>query len=333
MFRSLGLRHQLPRILIVPIISSAACPRASRWVNLMSLRILAAAVLMLAMAGAARNAGAADAARSTHAPIIVFLTDYGTLDDAVAICKGVMLGIAPDVRIVDLTHQVTPYSISEGGRLLSRAALYFPAGTIFVGVVDPGVGTHRRAIIAKSGRGQYFVVPDNGLLTVIEERDGIKAAREITNPAWQLPGAPSSTFHGRDIFSPAAAHLARAEDFNGVGPPVAHLIRLELKPAAIAAEGIKGRVVALDGPFGNLITNVSAELFRGLGYKEGDKVRLKIGGLDLIAPYVATFGDVPVGQPLLFIDSSNLVSVAINQGNFAQAHRITPPVELTLSHK
>jgi len=321
------------RILIVPSFPCAARLFASRWLNLMYPKILTVAVLMLGISAVAHDARAANAARTSHAPLIVFLTDYGTLDDAVAICKGVMLGIAPDVRIVDLTHQVTPYSISEGGRFLSRAALYFPAGTIFVGVVDPGVGTQRRAIIAKSGRGQYFVVPDNGLLTVIEERDGIEAAREITNSAWQLPGAPSSTFHGRDIFSPAAAHLARGEDFNTVGPPVARLVRLQLKAAAIGADGINGRVVSLDGPFGNLITNVGVELFRELGYKERDKVRLKIGGLDLVAPYVATFGNVPVGQPLVFIDSSNLLSVAINQGNFAQIYRITPPVELIVSRK
>jgi S-adenosylmethionine hydrolase len=123
------------------------------------------------------------AAEPARAPIIVFMTDYGTLDDAVAICKGVMLSISPDARIIDLTHQVTAYSIADGARYLARTALYYPAKTIFVGVVDPGVGTKRRPIIAKTKRGQYFVVPDNGLLTLIQDRDGIESTREITNPA------------------------------------------------------------------------------------------------------------------------------------------------------
>src|SRR4029079_16441798 len=118
--------------------------------------------------------------------------------------KGVMLSIEPAARIIDLTHQVSPYSVADGARFLARTALYFPSGTIFVGVVDPGVGTQRHPIIAKSKRGQYFVGPDNGLLTPIEDRYGIESGREITNTAWMLPGPHSATSHGRDIFSPAA---------------------------------------------------------------------------------------------------------------------------------
>ena len=317
----------------MPSVPSAAGAFTNRMPTPITAKSLLLAIIVLAVVGVPRIGRAADTVHAAPAPIIVFLTDFGTLDDAVAICKGVMLSIAPDARIVDLTHQVTPYSIAEGERFLSRAALYFPVGTIFVGVVDPGVGTQRRAIIAKSGRGQYFVVPDNGLLTVIEDRDGIEGAREITNPVWQLPGAVSSTFHGRDIFAPAAAHLARGDDWNSAGPKMARLVRLESKPAAIAADGIRGRVVALDGPFGNLITNVSGELFHELGYRVGAKVHIKIGSAEFTVPYVSTFGNVAVGQPLLYIDSSGLVSVAINQGNFAKVHQITPPVELTVSRR
>lgn len=324
---------KLPRGSIVLSVPSAASALANRMLKSVAGQSLLLALIVLAMAGLPRMARAADAGHDARTPIIVFLTDYGTLDDAVAVCKGVMLSIAPDARIVDLTHQVTPYSIAEGERFLSRAALYFPVGTIFIGVVDPGVGTQRRAIIAKSGRGQYFVVPDNGLLTAIEERDGIEAARAITNPAWQLPGVASSTFHGRDIFAPAAAHLARGDDWNSVGPKVARLVRLESKPAALAADGIRGRVVALDGPFGNLVTNVSGELFHELGFREGEKVHIKIGGAEFTVPYVSTFGKVAVGQPLLYIDSSGLVSVAINQGSFAKVHQISPPVELVVSRR
>jgi hypothetical protein len=310
-------------------ITAACC--ANRPTSALKYGIVALFVLNLVAMPRLDRAG--EPGRAQHAPIIVFMTDYGTFDDAVAICKGVMLSIAPDARIVDLTHHVAPYSIADGARFLSRAALYFPTGTIFVGVVDPGVGTQRRAVIAKSKRGQYFVVPDNGLLTFIEDRDGIASAREITNPVWRWPGPVSGTFHGRDIFAPAGAHLARGDDWTGVGPEVPHLVRLALKPAVIAADGINGRVVALDGPFGNLITNVKAELFQKRGYRLGDPVLINIGRLKLTAPYVTTFGDVPIGQPLLYIDSSGLVGLAINQGSFAKVHDVTPPIEIFVSRK
>ena len=276
---------------------------------------------------------AAESIRDTRAPIIVFMTDYGTLDDAVAICKGVMLSIAPESRIIDLTHQVKAYSILDGARYLARSALYYPANTIFIGVVDPGVGTKRRPIIAKSKRGQYFVVPDNGLLTLIQDRDGIESAREITNPAWMLPTPHSATFHGRDIFAPAAGHLARGEDWTSVGSPVPSPVRLEVSAASVDASGIAGHVVALDGQFGNLITDIKADRFRELGYRLGEPVSIKVGDKALSVRYVSTFGDVPVGQPLLFIDSSDLVSVAINQGNFAHAHGVVPPVPLSLAKR
>ena len=145
-------------------------------------------------------------AAPTPKPLIVFMTDFGTVDDAVAICKGVIKTLAPDAEIIDLTHQVTPYSISEGARLLSRTSQYYPSGTIFLTVVDPGVGTSRRSIIVRTKRSQYFVLPDNGLITLVVDRDGIEGIREITNPKWSLAGSSSSTFHGRDIYSPAAAH-------------------------------------------------------------------------------------------------------------------------------
>ena len=140
---------------------------------------------------------------------IVFMTDFGTANDAVAICKAVILGISPDARIMDITHQVTPFSIEEASRFLAGVTPYYLSGTVFLVVVDPGVGTSRKAVIVKSKKGQYFVLPDNGLITPVTDRDGLDGAHEITNPAWMIGDKISSTFHGRDIFSPAAAHLAR----------------------------------------------------------------------------------------------------------------------------
>src|SRR5246500_5875762 len=203
-----------------------------------------------------------------YPPTIVFMTDFGTVDDSVPICKGVMYSIMPDVRIVDLTHQVTPFSILDGARFLFGATPYYPAGTVFVVVIDPGVGSSRKAVIVKSKRGQYFVLPDNGLMTLVQDRDGLEAAREITNRDWMIGAALSSTFHGPDIFSPVGAHVAHGEDWTGVGPEldVNKLVRLSLTSAKLDDSGLQGDVIATDGPFGNLVTNISGEMFLRLGY-------------------------------------------------------------------
>jgi len=145
-------------------------------------------------------------------PTVVFMTDFGVLDDSVALCKGVMYGITPNLRIVDLTHQVDTFSIRDGARFLFGATPYFPAGTVFVVVVDPGVGSSRKAVVVKSKRGQYFVLPDNGLMTMVEERDGVESIRDISNSDWMIGAKISSTFHGRDIISPVGAHIARGDD-------------------------------------------------------------------------------------------------------------------------
>ena len=266
-------------------------------------------------------------------PTIVFMTDFGVVDDSVALCKGVMYGITPNVRIVDLTHQVNAFSIADGARFLFGATPYFPAGTVFVVVVDPGVGSSRKAVAVKSKRGQFFVLPDNGLMTMVEDRDGIESAREITNPDWMLGAKISSTFHGRDIFSPVGAHIARGDDWTQVGPEIPKLVRLDLKPSKLDDKGLTGEVIALDGPYGNLITNMSAEDFLKLGYQRGEKLKTRIGGHDFELPFVKTFSDVPLKQPLLFIDSRGRVSFALNQANFANTHKIDPPQPVFIPRK
>jgi hypothetical protein len=267
-------------------------------------------------------------------PTIVFMTDFGVLDDAVAICKGVMYSIVPGARIVDLTHQVTPFNIADGARFLFDATSYFPAGTVFVAVVDPTVGSARKAVVVKSKRGQFFVLPDNGLITLTADRDGLEAAREITNPAWMIGTALSSTFHGRDIFSPAAAHLARGDDWTQVGPEmdVAKLVRLDLKPATLDEHGLTGEVIATDGPFGNLVTNVSGEQFLKLGYARGQVVLVAIGGKAMEIPFVKTFADVPLKKPLLYIDSRGRLGLAVNQSSFAATYDVKPPVALSIPY-
>jgi S-adenosylmethionine hydrolase len=271
---------------------------------------------------------------TAQAPLrtIGFMTDFDVKDDAVGICKAVMEGVAPGVKVIDITHQVTPFDIAEGARFLAGSAPYFAKDAVFVVVVDPGVGSTRKAIIAQSGVGQFFILPDNGLLTLVADRDGIVAAREITNPTWMIGAALSSTFHGRDIFSPAGAHLARGDDWTTAGPPVdvAKLVRLEIHSATIDAAGLHGKVLGVDGPFGNLVLNVPAETFAKLGYKLGDSVPVTLGGKDYHFPFVKTFSDVPLGAPLFYIDSRGRLSLGINQRNFSQTYKLSSGTELLI---
>jgi S-adenosylmethionine hydrolase len=267
--------------------------------------------------------------------VIGFMTDFDVKDDAVGICKAVMVGIAPDVRVIDITHQSEPYNIAMGARFLAGSAPYFPKDAVFVVVIDPTVGSKRKAIIARSKVGQIFVLPDNGLLTLVQDRDGIAEAHEITNPAWMIGSGISSTFHGRDIFSPAGAHAARGEDIAQAGPAldVTKLVRLDLHNATIDAAGLHGEVIGTDGPFGNLVLNVPAETFRQLGYKLGDAVPVTLGGKSYTFPFVKTFSDVPVGKELFYIDSRGRLSIGIDQRNFSETYKVGEGAQLTIPKK
>jgi S-adenosylmethionine hydrolase len=291
-----------------------------RWLVLMLMAVVATAC-------GAQGVGATK--------VIGFMTDFDVKDDAVGICKAVMDGVAPGVRIIDITHQSPPYNIAAGARFLAGTAPYFPRDAVFVVVIDPGVGSTRKAIIAKSKVGQFFVLPDNGLLTLVQDRDGIEAAREITNPAWMIGSGISSTFHGRDIFSPAAAHLARGDDWTQAGPEldVSKLVRLELKRATVDSTGLHGDVIGTDGPFGNLVLNVPAELFRELGYKLGDTVPVDLAGKHHAFPFVKTFSDVPVGKELFYIDSRGRLSLGINQRDFSETYKVGADEKLFIPRK
>jgi hypothetical protein len=291
-------------------------------------RVIVSLVLFMLVASVCACAQEA----ASYPPTIVFMTDFGLVDDSVAICRGVMYSVMPTVRIVDLSHEVTPFSILEGARFLYGATPYFPAGTVFTVVIDPGVGSTRKAVIIKSKRGQYFVLPDNGLITLVAQRDGLESAREITNTEWMIGKALSSTFHGRDIFSPASAHLARGDNWTQVGPTVDinSLVRLDLEAPKIDEQGLHGEVIATDGPFGNLVTNVDAEDFLKLGYQRGQSVPITIGGRKFDLPFVKTFSDVPLKKPLLYIDSRGHVGFAVNQNSFAAMYGVKPPVKFTV---
>jgi hypothetical protein len=290
---------------------------------------------LLAAAMAAVLAGSVAAEQPAPSRVIGFMTDFGVKDDAVGICKAVMDGIAPGARVIDITHESEPYNIALGARLLVGATPYFPSDAVFVVVIDPGVGSARKAIIAKSKTGQFFVLPDNGLLTLVADRDGIAEAHEITNPAWMIGSGISSTFHGRDIFSPAAAHLARGEDFHLAGPAldVTKLVRLDLKNATIDEEGLHAEVIGTDGPFGSLVLNVPAETFARLGYRLGDRVPVTLAGKNYAFPFVKTFSDVPVGKELFYIDSRGRLGLAINRGNFSVVYKAGEGTQLAIPKK
>jgi S-adenosylmethionine hydrolase len=302
------------------------------------IRLLFLLLLVLALTGAACSksplqSDSASSGKPGTRPTIVFMTDFGTANDAVAICKAVMLGIVPDARIMDITHQVTPYSIEEGARFLEAVSPYYPAGTVFVAVIDPGVGTSRKAVIVKSKKGQYFVLPDNGLITLVVDRDGLASAREITNPGWTIQAPISSTFHGRDIFSPAGAHLSAGWDFNLVGPEVPQLVRLTPKTFSASDKGIAGDIIGLDDPFGSLVTDIPGDEFKKLGYNFGDKLRVEINKKPATLLYAKTFMDVPVGDPLLYIDSRGRVGIAVNQGNYSKKFSVEPPGTIFIPRK
>ncbi|MDD5630173.1 MAG: SAM-dependent chlorinase/fluorinase [Elusimicrobia bacterium] len=264
-----------------------------------------------------------------------FLSDFGLKDNSVGICKAAMENVAPGVKVIDITHEVPPFSIAEGARFLAESAPYFPRDAVFAAVVDPDVGGRRKAIIARSRTGQLFVVPDNGLLTLVQDRDGLAAAREISNPDWMLGARLSSTFHGRDVFAPAAARLARGDDWASAGPEldVPGLARLQLSTASLDSQGLRGRVIGTDGPFGNLVLDVPAETFARLGYRLGDEVPVTLAGKPYRLPFVRTFGDVPEGRGLCYIDSRGRLGLGINKRDFSKTYSLGAGAELFIPRR
>jgi len=172
-------------------------------------------------------------------------------------------------------------------------------------------------------------------MTMVQDRDGLEGAREITNPNWMIGQKLSSTFHGRDIFSPAAAHLARGDDWTEAGPEVSieKLVRLRIPTARQDAKGIRGTIVAIDRPFGSLISNIEGDDFLRLGYAHGDQVSVTLGAKPVVLPFVKTFSDVAVGKSLLYIDSRGHVAVAINQGSYSARYHVSPPTSIFIPGK
>jgi hypothetical protein len=261
---------------------------------------------------------------------LVFQSDFGTRDSAVAAMKGVAVGVSRDLDIYDITHEIPPYNIWEASLRLVQAAEYWPAGTVFVSVVDPGVGTERRSIVMRSRSGHYFVTPDNGTLTFIAEELGVDDVREIDEAVNRLANSGESyTFHGRDVYAYTGARLAAGViTFDEVGKKLpARVVAIPYQQPVFEDGVLKGNVPILDIQYGNVWTNIDRETFRKLGTESGATVQVSIRHGDEVqyegrVPYHPTFGYVEVGEPLLYLNSLNNVSLAINQGNFADEHDI-----------
>ena len=253
------------------------------------------------------------------AVVITLTTDFGTRDTYVAEMKGVILSITRDVQVVDITHEVAPHDILEGALALEAAAPRFPAGTIHVAVVDPGVGTARRGL-AVAARDQLFVGPDNGLFTPFLG-DSRWRAFELGAAEFRRAGV-SHTFHGRDVFAPAAAHLARGVEPDRLGPPVTDPVRLAWPDMRVSEGRVGGAVVHVDR-FGNLVTSIHADAIAALG----SGVAIRVAGKSL--PLVRTYGDLGRGDPGALVGSTNRLEIAVNAGSAARtlrAGRGTPVV-------
>jgi S-adenosylmethionine hydrolase len=264
--------------------------------------------------------GAAPAsAQRPNPPTVVFLTDFGTQDGAVAVCKGVMWNVDPRLRIVDLTHEIPPYDIETAGEVIEQAIPFYPSGTVFVAVVDPGVGTARKPIAVKTRNGHFLVGPDNGMFTRVMADEGVERAVELRNDAYFRVSATSSTFHGRDIFSPVAAHLAIGTPLDSLGPPIVPM-QLDLPRASFSKGAVRGTVRYIEDPYGNVVTDIPRALMDSAGFRLGDTLTVRIGARTLRMPWKNTFGDVAVGRTLAVIHSRGVLSFSVNQGNFADKY-------------
>lgn len=260
---------------------------------------------------------------------LVLLTDFGIQDGAVSEMKGVAYGVSPDLLISDLSHE-NP-SIFDGAYRLYQTEQFWPVGTVFVAVVDPGVGTERLSIVLKTQTGRYFVGPNNGLLSLVAERDGIAGLRQIDESVNRRPGSEEShTFHGRDVFGYTGAKLAAGIiAFEQVGPeiPQSKLITLPYRKPQRTEQTISGMIPILDIQYGNVWSNIPKPMFDELHIALGTPLHVRIyhdGKLadESIAPYQRTFGEVPIGKPLVYVNSLLNIAVALNQRSYAAAHKI-----------
>lgn len=258
---------------------------------------------------------AAEAKAPPPAPV-VFMSDFGTADDATAQCKGVIYSIAPDVRVIDATHGIPAFDIRLASFFLAEEAKVWPAGTVFLAVVDPGVGTARNPIVLKTRKGHYFVGPDNGIFTLPARRFGVEEVRTIAI-AEAGKGAINSTFHGRDVFAPAAAKIAaNAKAFETIGPVLASPVMAKWPSPTDEINGITGSLMYIEPAYGNVWTDIGEDYIKHIARNQ--IITIELAGRKIKMPLVATFGDVETGKPLAYINSRGYLSMAVNFGSFAK---------------
>jgi S-adenosylmethionine hydrolase len=266
--------------------------------------------------------------------LVTFLTDFGLEDDFVGTCHGVMKRIAPELEIIDITHGIEPQGVLQGALVLANTVPYFPEG-IHLAVVDPGVGSERRSVALRGGDGRLFVGPDNGLLVPAAEKlGGIKTAHELTNREYALEPV-SATFHGRDIFAPAAAHLAKGVAIEEFGPEVepASLKRLTIPQADVGDRRIRARCLYVDR-FGNMQLNLTRKDLERLGIEPGRQLELELATERYYAVAARTFADARAGEIILYEDAYENMAIAISGGSAAETLSARPgaDVRITVAH-
>ena len=277
--------------------------------------------------------------------IIVFQTDFGLKDGAVSAMKGVAMGVDTNLKLYDLTHEIPAYNIWEAAYRLEQTVQYWPAGTVFVSVVDPGVGTNRKSVVLKTKSGHFIVTPDNGTLTLVSESLGIESLREIDEAVNRRKNSEKSyTFHGRDVYAYTAARLASGTiSFEQVGKLLPDsVVKIAYQKSVLEGKKLKGNISVLDIQYGNIWTNINADLFNKFNLHYGDSIEVTIynnkkkvykGAM----PYTETFGAVKKGKPLAYLNSLMQLSFAINMGSFAEVYHISSGsewgVEVTVKAK
>jgi S-adenosylmethionine hydrolase len=264
-------------------------------------------------------------AKPSSQPIIALLTDFGTVDPYVAQMKGAILTIDPDARLLDLTHDVTPFDVAQGSYLLDQAAQEFPAGTIFVAVVDPGVGTDRAPVLVKTAAGKFYVGPDNGLFGRVLDREGFAEAWKLDQRAYYRAGGDSHTFQGRDVFGPVAAHLAQGTNPAAMGSPLQEsaLDLPSLHAPEIAGGSVSVEVLQVDH-YGNVVLNLPAGGEAAEKFHAGNQVKISVGRENFAGPFVHTYAEGEKGRLIVLYGANGLMEIAMNQGSAAQKLKVAP---------
>ncbi len=267
---------------------------------------------------------------SAQHKIVVFQTDFGLKDGAVSAMKGVAMGVSTDLKLFDLTHEIPAYNIWEAAYRLQQTAQYWPAGTVFVSVVDPGVGSERKSVVLKTKSDHFFVTPDNGTLTLVAQSLGIDTIREIDESKNRLKNSNESyTFHGRDVYAYTGARLAAGViAFEEVGPQLPNkVVAINYQQAVFENGIIKGNIPILDIQYGNVWTNIDKKTFDKLALNYGDSLHVvvfhnKQKMYEGVMPYTTTFSAVRIGKPLCYVNSLLNVSFALNQQNFSEKYKV-----------